>query len=230
MKKIQNILTLPALVAVLSAASSYSLLASPVVLTFEGLQDQEQILNYYNGGFGGSGSGPGPNYGISFGADSRSIISSLAGGSGNFSGQPSGIACAFFLSGAGDVMDVPAGFNTGFSFYYSTFVPGSVTVWSGPDGTGALLASLTLPATGNDAGTFPQFNVWLPVGVAFGGTAESAIFTGSANQIGFDDITLGSQTPGNGQVPDGGTSALLLGMGLMGLASFSRRLAVAKIK
>lgn len=55
-----------------------------ITLTFEGLQDNEQVLNYYNGGFGGNGSGPGPNYGITFGSDSLAIISTAAGGNGNF--------------------------------------------------------------------------------------------------------------------------------------------------
>jgi hypothetical protein len=32
----------------------------PIVLTFEGLKDQEQVLNYYNRGLGGSGSAPAP--------------------------------------------------------------------------------------------------------------------------------------------------------------------------
>ena len=45
-------------------------LPAAVVLTFEGLQNNEQVLNFYNGGSGGSGSGPGPNYGITFGSDS----------------------------------------------------------------------------------------------------------------------------------------------------------------
>ena len=42
--------------------------ANVVVLDFAGLNGvgQEQPLNYYNGGKGGAGSGPGTNYGISF--------------------------------------------------------------------------------------------------------------------------------------------------------------------
>jgi len=39
---------------------------SKTALTFAGPQDQEPILNYYNGGLRGSGSGPSPNYGITF--------------------------------------------------------------------------------------------------------------------------------------------------------------------
>jgi hypothetical protein len=45
-----------------------------VSLNFAGLNGdaQEQPLNFYNGGLGGLGSGPGPNLGITFGADALS--------------------------------------------------------------------------------------------------------------------------------------------------------------
>ena len=204
-------------VAAVVIAATQAAMANVVTLTFEGLQDGEQILNYYNGGFGGSGSGPGPNYGITFGGDSLALISYAAGGGGNFTGSPTMPTIAFFLSGAGDVMDVPAGFDTGFSFYYADQVgfTGSVTVYSGLDGAGSVLASLSLPSTPD------PYNVWVPVGVSFAGTAQSVIFSGAADYIGFDDITLGSQTPGTG--PDGGATALLLGASLLGLAGLRRK-------
>src|SRR5882762_2188141 len=130
--------------------------ADEVVLTFEGLGNQVPIGNFYNGGGGGS-------LCITFGADSLAIISRDAGGSGNFSNNPSGDTIAFFLSGPGDVMDVPAGFSTGFSFFYSSSTAGSVSVYSGLDGTGTLLETLNL--TGNIgapcAGAGP-FCVWTP--------------------------------------------------------------------
>jgi hypothetical protein len=200
--------------------------AGTIVLTFEGLQDQEQVLNYYNGGFGGNGSGPGPNFGITFGPDSLAIISGVAGGSGNFSGAPTMPTILFFLTGPGDVMDVPAGFTTGFSFFYSAIVyPGSVSVYSGLDGTGSLLASLNLAVTPSEAGTpgcpYGQYCPWFPVGVSFSGTAESVIFSGSANYIGFDNITLGASTP-RAATPEPATLTLF-GSGLLGLVGLIRR-------
>jgi hypothetical protein len=198
--------------------------AGTIVLNFEGLQDQEPVLNYYNGGFGGNGSGPGPSFGITFGPDSLAIISGAAGGTGNFSGAPTMPTVLFFLSGPGDVMDVPAGFTTGFSFFYSAInEPGVVTVWSGLNATGTMLASLDLSVTPSEPGTpgcpYGQYCPWFPVGVTFEGTAESVNFSGTANHIGFDNITLGSKTP---VVPEPAT-VMLFGSGLLGLVGLVRR-------
>jgi hypothetical protein len=186
------------------------------VLTFEGLGDQEPINNYYNGGLGGNGSGPGPNFGITFSSQSLSVIDSDNGGSGNFSNNPSGHTIMFFLAG-NDTMNVAAGFTTGFSFFYSAnATPGSVSVFDGLNGTGNLLGTLVLPVTPN------AFNVWVPIGVAFNGTAMSVVWGGSANHIGFDDVTLGSETPG---VPEPGSTIALLGMAFAGIAALKRKLA-----
>jgi hypothetical protein len=185
--------------------------ASVIVLTFEGLKNREPIGQYYNGGFGGSGSGPGPNYGIEFGSSALALIDSDAGGSGNFANEPSPSTVAFFLSGPGVVMNVPLGFTTGFSFFYtSVSLAGTVTVWDGLNGTGNLLASLNLPALGSGCGGDPNgaFNCWSAMGVAFSGVAKSVNFGGSAARIAFDNITLGSKDPG-GEIPEPGSMGLL---------------------
>ena len=207
-----------ALATMLALAPAARALADVHVLTFEGLGDEDSVVNYYNGGTSLQGRGPGPNYGITFGADSLSLISEADGGSGNFSNNPSGDTILFFLSGPGDVMDVSAGFTTGFSFYYAAngdVGTGSVSVYSGVDGSGDLLATLTLP------GTPDPYNVWNAIGVNFDGTAKSVIFSGAANYIGFDDITLGSATAG---APEPGTWALMfVGVGMAGAALRRRR-------
>ena len=164
--------------------SAHTAAASAITLTFEGIGNENTIGNYYNGGAGG-------NLGISFGSDSLAVVSRQDGGSGNFANAPSGDTIAFFLNGPGDVMNVAKGFTTGFGFYYADQVgfTGSVQVYSGVNGSGTLLASLLLPSTPD------PYNVFVPTGVAFKGTAESVIFGGSANYIGFDNVTLGASIP-----------------------------------
>ena len=188
-----------------------------IVLNFEGLGDQDQILQYYNGGLSAAGYGPGPNYGIYFGGSTLSIIDGDDGGSGNFANEPSPKTVMFFLTGGGATMNLPAGFTTGFSFYYTSSANGTVYVYDGVDGTGNLLASA--PFTGMPLGTVGgdptgDFDLWVPFGVAFSGTAKSVTFSGVENQCGFDDVTFGSVTPGPDEVPVSNW-ALFIGIGLI---------------
>jgi hypothetical protein len=111
-----------------------------------GLGDEEPILNYFNGGLGGNGSGPGPADCIVFSSNSLALISESQGGTGNLDNNPSGGPVAFFLSGAADTMNVAAGFTTGFSFYYTSTEDDSITEWSGLNGTGTELADIALNA------------------------------------------------------------------------------------
>lgn len=170
-----------------------------VMLDFEGLGDNEPVENFYDGGFGGNGSGPGPAWGITFSSNALAIIDSDAGGSGNFGGEPSPDTILFFLSGTAATMNVPAGFDTGFSFYYSApFNPAQIVVYDGLNATGNVLATLNLPLTPDTGAPDPtgSFSPLVPYGVSFSGTARSIDFAGTADQVGFDNITLGSSTPG----------------------------------
>ncbi len=199
-------------------------------LTFEGLQNGEEVLNYYNGGLGGGvcpaanpscgtpgpGSGPGPAYGITFGSAALGSIADSAGGTGNFANNPSGVTTVSFLSGGGLVMNVAGGFTSGFSFYYASGgTSGTVTVYDGLNATGNVLATVPMPATGsNCGGSQYTFSCWVSLGATFTGTAKSVNFAGAANFIGFDNITIGTNTPGFGVLV---TTAALAG-GTVGAA------------
>jgi len=145
-------------------------------LTFVGLQNQEPIGNYYDGGFG---SGPGPNYGITFGPEALAVTGNVD--------APDGDTVAMSINGPSVVMNDPAGFNTAFSFYYSASEPGEVAVYSGVNGTGSLLTSFPLFVT-NPPGQYP----WTGAGSPFSGTAQSVDFTGTANDIRFVYVSPGS--------------------------------------
>lgn len=190
------------------------------VLTFEGLQDIEEILEFYNGGTGSLGSGPGPNYGISFTPGGLALIDFDAGGSGNFANEPSPDTIAFFLSGPSLLMNVPAGFSTGFSFFYSSSVAGTVTVYDGLNATGNVLGNVNLsPVTMSGIGDPTGFyDTWVPVGVAFGGVAKSVDFAGTADQIGFDNVTLESDIP----LPEPSTLVLAV-VGFIGMIGYASR-------
>ena len=216
--------------------------AATIVLDFEGLQNLEPINDFYNGGTGGFGSTSGKNFGIRFSDNSLGIIDKDSGGTGNFGGEPSPDTIAFFLTGDAAVMDVAGGFDTGFSFFYSAINrPGVINVYDEVGGKGNLLTSVDLPKTPFDGAPDPtgQFSPFLPFGLSFEGTARSVDFGGTIDRIGFDNITLGSNTPGMEPTPapnplppapiiegpdseavpePGSTAMLLVGMVGMGMA------------
>ena len=212
-------LAAPLAAAVFAMSSVY---AAPVVLTFEGATDLASVNDFYNGGTDSLGAS-GPNFGINFSTTSLALVDFDAGGNGNFANEPSPSTILFFQAGGAATMNVAAGFNTGFSFFYTSTADGFVNVFDGLNGTGALLATLNLAANngncvGDPNGTFCNFT---PVGVAFVGTARSVDFGGAAGFIGFDDITLGDIIPG-GTVPEPGTLGLL-GLAALGFASLRRK-------
>ena len=93
-----NRISLCAASAVLCAASPSS--ASIVQLTFEGLQDNEQVGGFYNGGAGGFGSIGSQNLGFTFSGNARALIDADQGGTGNFGNEPSPSTVMYFTGGS----------------------------------------------------------------------------------------------------------------------------------
>lgn len=167
-----------------------------VVLGFDTAQCLEPIEDYYAGGFGGDGSGPGPDYGVVFSPNALVLTDAALDACGDtishVTNEPSFPNSLIFLSGSAATMNVAAGFTDGFAFYYAApFDRGFINVWSGLNGTGVLLATLQLPLTGGCAEN-PKYCIWNPVGIFFSGIARSVDFGGTANYIAFDNITLGT--------------------------------------
>ncbi|MGF7170117.1 hypothetical protein FHS91_001794 [Sphingobium xanthum] len=206
------------LTALAGAAIAVSAPASAVtVLTFEGIADNTAVGNFYA-----------PDY--IFSDDTLALVDADSGGGGNFANEPSPNTIMFFLNANNAVLNVPAGFDTGFSFFYTSSTAATVTVYDGLDATGNVLGTIDLDAqhtrgcTGDPNGTFCN---WTAIGVAFAGTAMSIDFGGTANQTGYDNITFGSDRPG-GAVPEPTTWAMMIGgLALVGASMRRRKVAVS---
>ena len=85
--------------------------AQQVTIDFQGLQNHEKVRDYYAGGHGSLGTGPGPNYGVTFSPDLNSEISTTiaSGQTVLFTGNPNGSAPAPIT------MNVAGGFSGHFN-------------------------------------------------------------------------------------------------------------------
>jgi hypothetical protein len=208
-------------VALAFATTTAAPAAAISVLTFEGIGNLQPVGNFYNGGGGGS-------LGITMSPNTLAIVDLDAGGTGNFGGEPSPSTVMFFLTGDAAIMNALGGFDTGFSFYYSSInQSGSLQVFDGLDGTGNLLASLILPLTPSNGAPDPTgaYSPLVPIGVAFDGVARSVSFAGVQDQIAFDDVTFGSAGPGllRAAVPVPGSLLLLLAGAGVGVVARLRK-------
>jgi hypothetical protein len=184
---------------VLSWAKAFTQIEPGItLLNFEGLGNLEAIGQFYSGSPAKS-SITGPNYGISFSGNAKAIINSGNGGTGNFTRDILPNTVLFTLAGSELKLNVPAGFNEELSLDYSSSAAGVITIYDGPEGTGAVLASkdilpLSLGLKGVNGAYYDN---WKRAKVKFPGTARSVVFTFAANQCAFDDILLGSETSGH---------------------------------
>jgi hypothetical protein len=163
--------------------------ARTVILDFEGVGEDDPIGNFYGPGGGG---GPTKNYGIVFGMSAFAAVSTDAGGSYDFVNEPSpnttlvlGYGRGPFLGTEEVHVTVRGGF-TGLSFQYAQDIPFdnmTVTVFAGPDGTGAVLGIGLLPVG--------SYDEWRSFTVPFScGVARSAVFTIKIGVVFVDDMVM----------------------------------------
>jgi hypothetical protein len=189
--------------------------ASDVTLTFEGLQNFEQVADYYSGGTGSFGTGPGPDYGITFSSYGLGYSPAIA-----FAGDPSPPTVLLLLNYGNPLqpgypisvtMNSSGGFSQALSFYdIVNSTAGSVEIFSGPNGTGTMLAQQSLPLT--SVNTFSG-----QITVSFSGTAYSAVFSGPDDLMALDNITFPNLT-----VPEPSSGVTLI-LGLGGSCLFMKR-------
>ena len=212
-------LPLAFLISIILLCNSAALANSGEVLDFGGLGNLQPVGNFYDGGSTGI-----PNYGVTFSSNVIALRPFSVGGSGNFSPTLLGTP-AIFINGttglqATGVMNVAPGFSSGLNFYFTAgFTAGqteTVTIWSGANGTGTVLATLSL-ANNDGSCSSPAYCNWSNVGISFSSTAHSVTFSGPSDQLGLTDITLGSS---HTAIPEP-SSIYLLGIGLAGV-SFGR--------
>jgi hypothetical protein len=192
------------------------------------------IQNYFNGGTDSVPTdGTGPNLGIAFSpnANVQKAGSNAATGAGKFENNPSGqseiLYFAFANPATPNAMNYAAGF-TGLNFNYSLstnssqFNGGVVNIWSGLNGTGTLLDSLTLnaaPTTVACSTRLDAYCTWSALSTGtLAGVAQSATFaTNSTAQFTeFDGIRLTTPVP----LP---AAAWLMISGIAGSFGFVRR-------
>ena len=146
------------------------LIAAPISgngVTFDGLQNGEPVLTYYDGGFGGFGSGPGPSYGVSFTAGLTADSTMITFG-------PSALVQAPVT------MDLDSPWSSIMSFYFTG--TGSVSFFSGKDASGMLLQSMSLEN---------GYPFGFPEGAA-PGSFQSVVFSpATSGSLRIDGITFG---------------------------------------
>ncbi|KQP43110.1 VPLPA-CTERM sorting domain-containing protein [Pseudorhodoferax sp. Leaf274] len=186
--------------AALALLAAAPVMAAPVTIDFETAPEWAPIAEHYAAS------------GVRFGGGAEGLRNQDPDFV-YFSNNPSPVGI-LVGNAAAATMNVDGGFSGAFSFWYSSLdaVLGGVSIWSGLDGNGTLLASFDLAGNaqdGCDGATYCNFDL---LSTSFSGVAYSVTF---AEAIGYDDVTFNA-------VPEP-ASALLMGLGLAGLAASRRR-------
>lgn len=152
---------------------------------------------------------------------------------GDFANEPSPSTTMSFLGGDQVTISRNGGFTGGLSFWYSSEVEVTVSLFdlngvvidldpSSNSTSRTFAAQHTLNCVGDPTGTFCH---WDEVSIDFLGTAGSLVFqaanVGRVAKATFDDIALGKAAGGNA-VPEPAT-LMLVGAALLGLSTVRRR-------
>jgi hypothetical protein len=189
------------IVAVVACTLGIGPARAGTILTFDGLKNFEAVGDYFDGGLGSLGSGPGPDDGITFSSNGLAYIPGLQTGKVTpFPGDPAP-PTVLLLAALGNryaggyplslTMDVSAGFSQELTLYDIAILrPATAQIWSGLDGQGTLLAQVDLPLVPVSDEDFTG-----PLKVSFSGTAHSVVFTGGNDQLAVAEVMLGSSVP-----------------------------------
>ncbi|MEO5735722.1 MAG: PEP-CTERM sorting domain-containing protein [Rubrivivax sp.] len=171
------------------------------------------IADFYNGGTDSLGRS-GVNYGVSFSSAAAGLSNDALGP--YYAGAPSA-ATVLVAFDSSAVMNVAAGFVDRLSFYYASDAStlDAVTVWSGPDATGTLLASASLFGNAGLGCSGPAYCRFDLTSVMFAGTARSVSFGGNAGNVLYDNVSITT-------VPEPATFALFAS-GLLAVGMLKRR-------
>ncbi|MEP7247148.1 MAG: VPLPA-CTERM sorting domain-containing protein [Gammaproteobacteria bacterium] len=166
----------------LSAAPAFS-----ATLDFEGASSFGSIDRYYDGGTDQNG-GAGTNYGLSFGLDALGLSNDVLGPYYSNAPSPGTVMTAV---GQDAALNSISGFGGQASLWYSSTENTSVSIYSGLNGTGALLGTFDLIANATNGGCSDSpFCFWQQATVSFSDIAHSIQFGTAANVAGFDNVTV----------------------------------------